>query len=195
MSRTWSLEELAEESQRYLDDDGGESKRVRWKPSARQIRYYSTLGLLDKPDTENGRVVWYGPKHLLQLLAIKRLQQEGMKLAAIQRTLTGATAEEMRGLVGLPESFLDDLQNGDKQAPSLNPRRETPFWATRPAPPKADSGPLFERPWRLRIGPGVTLILDEKQASGLSDKEREDLARALIQTWREQQERRTKENP
>jgi DNA-binding transcriptional MerR regulator len=191
MSRTWSLEELAEESQRYLDDDG-DSKRVQWKPNGRQIRYYSTLGLLDKPETENGRTVWYGPKHLLQLLAIKRLQQDGMKLADIQRALAGATVEKMRSLVGLPEGFLGELDDsvkrpsvpatGESQASGSHPRRATAFWTARPAPSQPDH-PQFEHCWRLELAPGVNLTLDEKQAQRLSDEEREQLARALTETW------------
>lgn len=188
--KTWSLEELAEESQRYLDDDVGDSKRVQWKPNGRQIRYYSTLGLLDKPETENGRTVWYGPKHLLQLLAIKRLQLDGMRLADIQRALAGATIEEMRKLVGLPESFLGDLDNSVKKSPA--PRREMAFWAARPVAPKPQE-PKFEHSWKLELEEGVTVTLDEKKAKELSDEEREELARALADTWRKLQEKRTKD--
>lgn len=199
MSRTWNLEELAEESQRYLDDDG-DSKRIQWKPNGRQIRYYCTLGLLDKPETENGRTVWYGPKHLLQLLAIKRLQQDGMKLADIQRALAGATVEKMRSLAGLPDGFLGELDDsvkrrsvpGDSRAIGSQPRRETAFWTARPAASQPDE-PQFEHCWRLEIEPGVHLTLDEKQAQRLSDEERGQLARALTDTWRKLQNKRTKE--
>lgn len=184
------MEELAEESQRYLDDEG-DSRRVQWKPNGRQIRYYSTLGLLDKPETENGRTVWYGPKHLLQLLAIKRLQLDGMKLADIQRALTGATVEEMRKLVGLPESFLGELRNSVKKKPA--PRREMAFWTARPVATEPE-GPKFEHCWRLEIEPGVTVTLDEKQANGFDDEQREELSRALAETWRKIKEKRTKES-
>lgn len=191
MSRTWSLEELAEESQRYLPDDEGDSRRVQWKPNGRQIRYYSTLGLLDKPNTENGRTVWYGPRHLLQLLAIKRLQQSGMKLAEIQRSLAGATADEMRKLVGLPESFVEEMENRVKTPPTP-PRREMAFWTARAVTPEPGKG-QFTHLWRLEIAPGVTVTLDEEQALELSDEERAEMARVLTETWRKLQERRTKE--
>lgn len=191
MSRTWSLEELAEESQRYLIDEG-DSKRIQWKPNGRQIRYYATLGLLDKPETENGRTVWYGPKHLLQLLSIKRLQQDGMKLADIQRALAGATVEEMRKLVGLPESFLADLHNSVKKTPS--PRRAMAFWTARPASPSPE-GPKFEHCWRLEIEPGVTLTIGEKQALGLSEEDRDALAGEIAETWRTLKMKKMKESP
>jgi DNA-binding transcriptional MerR regulator len=193
VSVAWSLEELAQESHRYLDD--GDSRRVQWKPNGRQIRYYATLGLLDKPETTNGKTVWYGPKHLLQLLAIKRLQQEGLKLAEVQRALMGATTEQMRLLAGLPENFLGDLANSVKKAPS--PRRESAFWAQQPTefsltrqPPAA----TFNNVLSLEIAPGLNLTLDEKQVGRLSDRERDLLARAFCDVWRAHQEK-TKENP
>lgn len=191
MSTAWSLEELAEESQRYLEDEG-DSKRVQWKPNGRQIRYYSTLGLLDKPQTENGRTVWYGPRHLLQLLAIKKLQQEGLKLADIQRALAGASADAMRDLVGLPESFLSDLHKGDRQ--KANARRQTAFWAERPAA-KRTQAPLLNPAWQWDIEAGVTVVMHGGHVAALSDQEREELARAFEHAWRQQQEKKTKENP
>lgn len=180
----WSLDELAEESQRHLVDEG-DSKRVQWKPNGRQIRYYSTLGLLDKPETENGRKVWYGPKHLLQLLAIKKLQQEGLSLGDIQRALAGASLEEMTTIAGLPASFLAQLHNTVTKAPS--PRRSATFWAERPRP-APPAGPVFQRVWQLEIAPGVTITIDEKQAAELGDQGREALSHALALAWKQVRE-------
>ncbi len=190
MGKVWSLEELAEESQRFVDD--GESRRVQWKPSGRQIRYYSTLGLLDKPDTENGRTVWYGPRHLLQLLAIKHLQQEGLKLADIQQALAGSTPEQLQSLVGLPDSFLQTLDNSVKKAPS--PRRSTEFWAQRPIVAPADeSGPQFRTCATLEVAPGVTLTLDAKHFQTMDDQGKKQLAEAFLDVW--QNHEKKKENP
>ena len=44
--------------------------RVSAAPDARTVRYYATLGLLDRPRIE-GRQARYGERHLLQLLAIR----------------------------------------------------------------------------------------------------------------------------
>ncbi len=184
----WSLDELAEQSQRYLTDEG-DSRRVQWKPNGRQIRYYSTLGLLDKPDTENGRVVWYGPRHLVQLLAIKRLQLDGLKLAEIQRSLAGSSVEELRRLAGLPEEILegscDSVSNGSG-------RRGKAFWETRPS---RESAPIFEPAWRLRLAEGVALTLDQAAFDSMTEREREELSRALIETWNKHQPQKTKEKP
>lgn len=190
MEKVWSLEELAEESQRFVDD--GESRRVQWKPSGRQIRYYSTLGLLDKPDTENGRTVWYGPRHLLQLLAIKHLQQEGLKLAEIQQTLAGSTPRQLQSLVGLPDSFLETLDNSVKKP--VSPRRSTDFWAQPPAAaPAVKPGPQFQASVTLEISAGVTLTLDAKHFQTLDDQGKRELAEAFLDVW--QNHKKKKENP
>lgn len=200
MDRRWNLEELAQESQKYLQDDG-DSRRIQWKPNGRQIRYYSTLGLLDKPHTENGRTVWYGSKHLVQLLAIKRLQQEGMKLSEIQRSLAGSTLEEMRLLVGLPHDFLKSLHDSVTKTVD-SPRRERAFWAVRPSVSASNpqtgllvsNEPTFHHLWQLELAPGVTLSLSEQQAANLSQEERAELARELAVFWRNRQQKRM-ENP
>lgn len=178
--KRWSLEELVEKSQRYLTDEG-DSRRVQWKPNGRQIRYYSTLGLVDKPDTENGRVVWYGPRHLVQLLALKRLQLDGLKLSEIQRSLAGATLEELRRLAGLPPEILEGHRDSVAHGES---RHTTPFWEARPAAePEAD----FHTVTQLAVAPGVTLTVDPSLISHLSQRQREQLARAFVETWRTHQ--------
>lgn len=176
----WSLEELAEKSQGYLTDEG-DSRRVQWKPNGRQIRYYSTLGLLDKPDTENGRVVWYGPRHLVQLLAIKRLQLDGLKLSEIQRSLAGATLEELRRLAGLPPEILEGHRDTVTNERS---RRGTAFWEARP---DSESAPDFQTVWRLSLGPGVVLTVEPSLLSPLTTRQREELARAFVETWKRHQ--------
>jgi DNA-binding transcriptional MerR regulator len=55
------------------------------------IRWYTTIGLVDPPLTRRGRIAQYGRRHLLQLVAIKRLQAAGRSIAEIQTALTGAT--------------------------------------------------------------------------------------------------------
>src|SRR5512135_1920463 len=63
-------------------DDG----RVALEPDARGVRYYQGIGVLDRPTRYDGRRAIYGFRHLLQLLAVKRLQQEGHPLHLIQQS-------------------------------------------------------------------------------------------------------------
>ncbi|HWB07972.1 MAG TPA: MerR family transcriptional regulator [Pirellulales bacterium] len=74
------------------------SVRVRDVPDLRTIRYYTTLGLLDRPLDMRGRTAYYGWRHVWQLLAIKRLQLAGVPLVEIQQRLTGAEDRTLKKL-------------------------------------------------------------------------------------------------
>src|SRR5438874_11178207 len=72
--------------------------RVSAAPDSRTVRYYSTLGLLDRPRIEN-RQARYGQRHLLQLLAIKVLQSLDLPLARIQELMYGRSDAELQQLI------------------------------------------------------------------------------------------------
>src|ERR1051326_3277724 len=89
----WTLAELADRVAGALSSGygGQQSRRVTEVPDTRSIRYYTTLGLVDRPAAMRGRTALYGERHLWQLVAIKRLQADGRSLAAVQQELYGAT--------------------------------------------------------------------------------------------------------
>jgi DNA-binding transcriptional MerR regulator len=94
----WTLEELSQEVETLLRRAGllrlqGDG-RVSAAPDARTVRYYATLGLIDRPELD-GRVARYGRKQLLQLVAIKALQTEGLGLSDIQSRLYGRSEREL----------------------------------------------------------------------------------------------------
>ncbi|NJP90675.1 MerR family transcriptional regulator [Nonomuraea sp. FMUSA5-5] len=93
MSDTWTIGELAEHAARALRAGAPSppNGRVRDVPSERLIRWYTTIGLVDPPLTRRGRIARYGRRHLLQLVAVKRLQAAGRSIAEIQVALAGAT--------------------------------------------------------------------------------------------------------
>jgi len=98
-----TLEELCREASRRLREAGlaeAADGRVSPEPDARTVRYYGTLGLVDRPRIEGQRAV-YGRRQLLQLLAVKALQARGggLKLAEIQARLYGRSERELEGLV------------------------------------------------------------------------------------------------
>jgi DNA-binding transcriptional MerR regulator len=72
--------------------------RVSAAPDARTVRYYTTLGLLDRPVIE-ARQARYGERQVLQLLAIKALQAFDLPLAEIQQRLYGRSDAELKALV------------------------------------------------------------------------------------------------
>ena len=101
----WTLDELAERVDAALavDYHGQPSGRVRDVPDRRAIRWYTTIGLVDRPVAHRGRTALYGPRHLLQLVAVKRLQAKGLPLVAIQQELAGATDTELGRVARVPD--------------------------------------------------------------------------------------------
>jgi DNA-binding transcriptional MerR regulator len=106
----WTLDELAERVDTALavDYSGQPSGRVRAVPDRRAIRWYTTIGLVDRPVAHRGRTALYGPRHLLQLVAVKRLQARGLPLVAIQQELAGATDTQLARVARLPEGVTPD---------------------------------------------------------------------------------------
>ena len=100
----WTLDELAERVDGALavDYTGQPSGRVRAVPDRRAIRWYTTIGLIDRPVAHRGRTALYGPRHLLQLVAVKRLQARGLPLVDIQQELAGATDTQLARVARLP---------------------------------------------------------------------------------------------
>ena len=96
----WTLEQLSDRVADLLADgyEGQRNGRVRELPNGRTIRWYTTIGLVDRPAATRGRVALYGPRHALQLAAIKQLQARGLSLAEIQERLLGITDEELAGI-------------------------------------------------------------------------------------------------
>src|SRR4030095_949437 len=84
----WTIQELEALAHRALEG-GAEpgDARVRDSPDLRTIRYYTTLGLLDRPAEMRGRTALYRRRHLLQICAIKRRQADGLPLGMIQARL------------------------------------------------------------------------------------------------------------
>jgi DNA-binding transcriptional MerR regulator len=99
---SYSLDELSAEVARLLAARGllgaQPDPRVSAAPDARTLRYYTTLGLLDRPAIV-GRQARYSPRHLSQVLAIKALQAEGLPLANIQDRLFARSEGELHALL------------------------------------------------------------------------------------------------
>lgn len=57
----------------------------------RTVRYYMQIGLVDRPEGET-RGAFYLPRHLDQLVQVKRLAQAGVNLERIREVLEGAQA-------------------------------------------------------------------------------------------------------
>lgn len=107
--------------------------RVTDRPDERTIRYYATIGLLDRPSGNRGRTSLYGERHLLQLVAIKRRQAQGRTLAEIQTELVGATDRMLHGIAGGTPSFAPVAAPMPMPMPVPAPGAPARlFWSERP---------------------------------------------------------------
>lgn len=150
-----------------LDQSSG---RVSEIPSARTLRYYTTLGILDKPAGFKGRTALYGQKHLSQIVAIKRLQAQGHSLEQIQAQLLGLTTQALEALAALPNT------EHATEAPAQQAPRQRDFW--RQAPAELEPAPLSipsapsSSIQGMRLEDEVLLILqDPKRALTAQDQE------------------------
>jgi DNA-binding transcriptional MerR regulator len=143
----WTLDELTAAVERALavDYPGAASGRVRDVPDRRTIRYYTTLGLIDRPAEMRGRTALYGRRHLLQLVSIKRLQAAGLSLAEVQARLVGRTDADLAEIARLPP---DEAGASTPTAKTDAPER---FWTRAPGPVPR---PLIGVPLTV----GVTLL-------------------------------------
>jgi DNA-binding transcriptional MerR regulator len=159
----WTLGELSDRVADALavDYDGQPSGRVRELPNSRTIRWYTTIGLVDRPAAMRGRTAMYSRRHLLQLVAVKRLQAAGRALADIQRDLVGATEETLERIAVVPQAV---------PRPVSRPGR---FWAAAPAAAgNSDNGDTVNnvdntvaaRVHGIRLNDTVTVLLGATRA-------------------------------
>jgi DNA-binding transcriptional MerR regulator len=153
----WTIEELGERVAAVLSLGTGyggvPSGRVRDVPDLRTIRYYTTLGLLDRPAEMRGRTALYGQRHLLQLVAIKRLQARGLTLAAVQERVVGLSN-------GALQRLAESVSPGEQKS-----SRAEAFWRTplveeqvdAPPPPAEEEG--SGTPMAIPLGDGLVLSL------------------------------------
>src|SRR5260221_7241145 len=102
---TWTIDELSAAAEAALAEGygGPPNGRVRDVPDRRTIRYYTTLGLIDRPARMRGRTALYGRRHLLQLVPIKRLQANGLSLHDVQQRLLALSDRELEPIARLPD--------------------------------------------------------------------------------------------
>jgi hypothetical protein len=120
-----------------------------------------------------GRTALYGPRHLQQLVAIKRRQAEGRSLAEIQVEFSWITPEALREVSRVPEPLLDN--GNDHPAHSSRAR----FWVQPPAPraaaPSARPATTTTHPVAaVALGDGVILLVPHS----VGDRDRDDIATA-----------------
>lgn len=182
--------------------DGVRSGRVRHLPDARTIRWYQTLGMVDRPAAFRGRTALFSQRHVLQLAAIKRLQAAGHALADIQRGLAGKPDAELARSAGVSlagvgrcigEVVQARVQGDGHRALVAEPvkaaasRPATPFWKARPvdaAPVPAQVPAPVAVPATLQsipLGDHAALVWTGRTLTAAEHKAALRLARPLIE--------------
>jgi DNA-binding transcriptional MerR regulator len=167
----WDLDELCRRADEITGVVGQADGRVRGRPDARMVRYYTTLGLVDRP-VLRGRSGYYGERHLKQLVAIKRLQADGASLAEVQSRLLGLDDGGLAEVAGFcggevgPGAALTGERSGRHGRGS--------FWGLTPEP-ALGPGAATVTVTGLPLGGGAMLLVP---AEGLAEGDREALLRA-----------------
>jgi DNA-binding transcriptional MerR regulator len=148
------LDELTLEAGRRLEEMGllqaQADGRVTAAPDARTVRYYGTLGLVDRPAIVD-REARYGRRHLLQLVAVKALQARGLPLAEVQARLYGSSNSEL-------ETLLQAVGQDRPRPPAVQPLR----WR------------------EVTVEPGFKIQVEDGWASRLSPAALEERIRAAL---------------
>ena len=182
----YRIDELAEQAASALVATGTvpPSARVSALPDRRMLRYYTTIGLLDRPVEIRGRTAYYGRRHLLQIVAIKRLQATGASLGDIQQRLAGASTADLERIADLPDQA--GASNGPTPARRDFWRADPSFQSPSPAEwgsltgiPQAPALPataaaaavVVPVPSAVRLAPGVTLVVDAARAMAADEHE------------------------
>jgi DNA-binding transcriptional MerR regulator len=103
------------------------SERVSERLNERALRYYISEGIIDRPVGKSGTSSLYSNRHLLQILALKRLQSSFLPIKHIKEVLPDKSDDELRRIVvGKPDkdapkerqdalSYLDSLLPADHE--------------------------------------------------------------------------------
>lgn len=154
-----------------------ENGQVAVAPNARAIRWYQSQGLIRRPE-QRGRVAFYGVAHLREIVAIKRLQSQGLNLEAVQQRLVGASDDDVCAIAGVPaelEAVDADTVVVDEVAAA--PARRS-FWGDDTADVVADAaavvvtGPADDAaPTRIALDhpSGVTVVFPTTHAPTADD--------------------------
>jgi len=170
---------------RYLPAQSADKAAV----SVRLARYFQTHGLLDEP-FKTGREARYGARHLLQLLAVRRLMAQGYSTSSLSNLLRGAGDDALQRLIEGETPGLETLSAPSPAPPSSNAALD--FLSdlrarTSAAPPPASAAPFSPSPsgnstWsRHEIAPALEVHLRDDFLAPTSPHEWDVLIEAFKQ--------------
>ncbi len=138
-----------------------DNRQAKAVPAERMVRYYTARGLLPRPGNR-GRALIYGRTHLVRLVAIKRLQGQGLSLDEIAARLERMSAAEVESLAAIPDDAMP-AGLGDPEPAPEPARAAGPFWRTVPDPVPVStpaSAPAVTHVQAVRLSDTVTVLID-----------------------------------
>src|SRR5262245_12498043 len=123
-------------------------RRVARFPDERTIRYYQSLGLIERPLRYDGKEAIYGYPHLLRVVAVKLLQHQGLSLAQVQSALAGVSVRKLETAVA------ESLGGNQVRAAKRSALPLAPAAAAPEAPPPSRSVVQSD------LAPGIRVTID-----------------------------------
>jgi DNA-binding transcriptional MerR regulator len=195
----FSLEELVATAKAILEGVAYRSTdgRVAMIPDARTVRYYQTVGVLAKPLRYEGRSAVYGYHHLLQLIAVKLLQAQGLSLAQIQNVMIQLSLKDLEKQLNIITNEQDKIlppsstkEEEDQGKATFFMRKLEDKLSGVYEEPIRDWVPIYKKPTdpigreliAVEIRPGISVMIDParvKDASGVMERIRRILQKNL----------------
>jgi DNA-binding transcriptional MerR regulator len=182
---SWFLEEFAELVNQLLPDfvEVSGNNKVTERVNPRSIRNYTSLGLLDEPH-KSGKYAQYTYRHLLQILAVKKLLAQGYGTTTIERLLAAKSDRELESLlmggvelqVQTSNPALDYLERvRTRQQVAVSPAVIAPKTSHR-----STTGHSHSEWVRLEILPGLEIHIRSDFTVPTNTHEANDLYRSII---------------
>jgi DNA-binding transcriptional MerR regulator len=139
-SRFQGVKELADAAEELLREMGSSQERgtVAEYPNERTVRYYLSEGLLPEPHGKAGSASIFGYEHLVTLVAIKKLQSQGLPINVIKGVIEGRSIDQLEGLLE-DEEIGRSAPVAPPQAASFQPLDDVLFSSVEP--PQAPKSP------------------------------------------------------
>jgi DNA-binding transcriptional MerR regulator len=105
------VKDLADAATAVLRSSGTSQEKgtVAEFPNERTIRFYLGEGLIGQPREKRGATSVFGYEHLLALLAIKKLQSDGLPISVIKTLIEGKSVPQLEAILGDSPSEADEI--------------------------------------------------------------------------------------
>lgn len=182
LPRDWTgtLDDLVDAANQLLPGilPTGKAGRTKDDVNARLVRHYTTERLLDEP-LKQGREARYTRRHLLQLLALRRLMADGFSASTLQDTLQSRTDDDLEALLAGQTQLA--VQPGNPALDYLEQLRRPAAAAPAPAAPSPGPAPSAPQQYtRLPLAPGLDVHVRSDFRLPRSRLEQERLAQLFL---------------